>query len=90
MKPVIVTTAHRGVFFGYLADGEDDRSKVVKLRDLRNVIKWTGTRGFLGLAESGPEPESRLGATAPEAVLQDVTSVVSCTEQAAEACKSWK
>ena len=35
--PVVVTTEHRGVFFGYTADTSGD---VIHLRAARNCIYW--------------------------------------------------
>lgn len=36
-KALIVTTLHRGVFFGY---GVPTESKIIKLRDARMVVFW--------------------------------------------------
>ena len=90
-KPALVTTAHRGVFVGILNDGDYEMdAKRIALNDVRNVIYWSGSRGFLGIASHGPEDGSRLGAMAPRIQLHDVTSVVDCTAEAWKACKEWK
>ena len=50
--PILVTTAHRGVFFGRFKERED---KNVTVTEARNCISWTQQeRGFLGLASEGP------------------------------------
>jgi hypothetical protein len=81
-KGVLVTTAHRGVFFGYLV-GEAAKEKVVVDR-CRNVTYWdVATRSFLGLAAQGPTDACRVSAAAGEAsTLFDITGVFVCTPEA--------
>ena len=81
-RAVLVTTVHRGVFFGYLL-GEPSKERVV-LRNARNVVRWSGTRGFLGLAASGPTDQCRIGPRVPELTLWDITSVTTCTPEAVQ------
>jgi hypothetical protein len=77
----LVTTAHRGVFAGYLV-GEPNKEKVM-LKQCRNVLRWSQTeRGFLGLAHSGPGKECRVGPAAPESTLYDITSCTVVTDEA--------
>lgn len=83
-EPVLVTTAHKGVFFGYLAGRSDN---TVELSSARNVLYWPAeNKGFLGLAAIGPVKGSRVG---PPAYLElrDVTSIARCTP---EAVKRWE
>ena len=83
-KAVLVTTVHRGVFFGYTTDdfanAPADKPLAVNLRAARNCVYWSSqVKGFLGLATVGPLNDSRrLGArvlaalgshTSPEACL---------------------
>ena len=78
---VLVTTKHRGVFFGTLVEDNDDR---VTLKDARNCVSWNvETRGFLGLAATGPKPGCRIGPAVPSLTLSGVTSVARCTDEAA-------
>ena len=78
-RAVLVTTAHRGVFFGYAT--ETDGAKI-KLRAARNCIFWsTKTKGFLGLAAIGPQAGSRVGKAA-NIELRDITCVAECTPEA--------
>ena len=61
-RAVLVTTAHRGVFFGYA--GKTD-GPTIKLRSARSCIYWpTAQKGFLGLAAEGPVNGSRIGPAA--------------------------
>lgn len=84
MKPVLVTTEFRGVFFGYAEATDGD---VIQLKGARNAIYWPRTQGgFLGLAEKGPVDDARIGATA-DIELRKITSVSDVTP-AAE--KAWK
>lgn len=86
--PVIVTTAHRGVFFGDI-EASKLQDKTVSLRNCRNAIYWSGSRGFLGLASHGPEDGSRIGSTAEAVLLHDVTSVTRCSDRAAKVWREW-
>jgi hypothetical protein len=86
---VLVTTAHRGVFFGY------ERSRdgtTIKLSRARNCLYWSAdVRGFMGLAERGPTASCRVGPPA-EIELFDVTSICEVTPKAVEAWERapWK
>ena len=81
-RPVLVTTAHKGVFFGYAKDTD---GAIIKLRAARNCIYWpTDQKGFLGLASQGPVNGARIGPAA-DLELRDITSVAVCTPAAVEA-----
>lgn len=85
-QAVLVTTAHRGVFFGYLV-GEAAKEKVL-LKRARNCLYWSvEQKGFVGLAERGPVANTRVGPCAPDATLFEITSVITCTP---EATKAWE
>lgn len=80
-RPVLVTTAHRGVFFGYASETGGDR---IHLDRARLVVYWPPeTRGFMGLAAHGPGSGSRIGPTA-DIEVRGVTSVTEVTPKAAE------
>jgi hypothetical protein len=79
---VLVTTAHRGVFFGYTTD---TTGAVIALRGARNCVYWpTENKGFLGLAADGPKSGARVGPAA-DIELRDITCVARCTPKAVEA-----
>jgi hypothetical protein len=79
-KRVIVTTKHRGVFVGYLAD--DQQPARVTLTECRMAIRWGTTRGLLELAQDGPNSATKMSGEAPEVVLHDITSVIGITDEA--------
>lgn len=85
-KPkVVVTTKHRGVFFGAL---ESKQGTEVTLRDARVCVYWSqATKGFVGLAATGPLAGSRISPAAPKMEIVDVTSVLYCSP---EAVKQWE
>jgi len=82
---VMVTTAHRGVFFGYMV--EDDAPRTVRLDRARMCVMWsTDVRGVLGLASHGPSNTCRVTrALGDVTTLYDITSVTACTAEAAAA-----
>lgn len=80
-RAVLVTTANRGVFFGYAVDTDGD---TIKLRAARNCIQWRGLRGFLGLASEGPTNQCRIGPAA-DIEVRNITLVAECTAAAVEA-----
>lgn len=80
-RAVMVTTEFRGVFFGYATDTSGD---VIQLKRARNCISWSGIKGFLALAETGPTKNCRIGPPA-DIELRKVTCVAEVTDQAAKA-----
>lgn len=80
-RAVLVTTKHRGVFFGYATDTSGE---VIALRAARCCVKWYGTKGFLGLASEGPNKDCRIGPAA-DLELRDITSVATVTPSAVAA-----
>lgn len=83
--PLVVTTLHKGVFFGY---GEPSTEKIIRLSQARMCVHWSSdVRGVVGLAARGPTKNCRVGPAAPAVTLRDVTSVMECS---AEAAKAWE
>lgn len=87
MVPVLVTTEHRGVFFGYLPEFPGPIAASggeLLLADARNCTYWsTVDRGVFGLAAAGPSDRCRIGPKVPELRVNAVTSVARCTPEAA-------
>ena len=84
-RAVLVTTRHRGVFFGYATDTD---GAIIKLRAARNCIYWpSAQKGFLGLATQGPLPGARVGPAA-DLEVRDITGVAACTKAAVKAWES--
>jgi len=83
-RPVLVTTAHRGVFFGYATETD---GPTIRLARARNCIYWSAdVKGFLGLARTGPSASCRIGPAA-DIELRDITCVCEVT---AEAVAQWE
>jgi len=81
-RAVLVTTEHRGVFFGYTSDTSGD---AIALRAARNCIYWpSSNKGFLGLASEGPHKGARVGPAA-DIELRKITAVAACTPEAVAA-----
>jgi len=81
-RPVLVTTLHRGVFFGYATDTSGE---TIKLTSGRLVVYWSrDCRGFMGLAANGPTALCKIGPAA-DIEVRNVTSVSEVTEGAAKA-----
>ena len=84
-RAVLVTTSHRGVFFGYTTDTD---GATIALRAARNCIYWpSDNKGFMGLAAMGPVKGARVGPAA-DIELRDITSVAECTDVAVAAWES--
>ena len=84
-KPVLVTTQHRGVFFGY-ATGPL-KGGTVTITQARNCLYWSAdVKGFMGLAANGPSTSCRIGPAVPSLTLTGVTSV---SEVSADAETKW-
>lgn len=83
-RPVVVTTAHRGVFFGYATktDGE-----MIELKRSRLCVYWSSdVKGFMGLAANGPTAQCRIGPAA-DITLRNITAVL---EVSPEALTKWE
>lgn len=80
-RPVIVTTEHRGVFFGYAGD---TKGAVIDLKRARMAISFGTTRGLMELAETGPTSQSKVSARA-DLEVRKVTAVFEVSEAAAKA-----
>ena len=91
-RPVVVTTEHRGVFFGYVKDDSELPQKIT-LSQARMCVYWSSdTKGVLGLAATGPTKSCRVGLAVPKFEAWKITGVIECTPEATEAWESgpWK
>jgi len=78
-RAVIVTTSHRGIFFGYTTD---TTGAIIKLRACRNCVYWSSDlRGFMGLASQGPNKNCKIGPAA-DFEVRDITGVVAVSPEA--------
>lgn len=78
-KAVIVTTAHRGVFFGYATK---TTGETIALKRSRLCVYWSpDMKGFMGLAANGPTALCRIGPAA-DITLRNITAVLDVTPEA--------
>lgn len=85
--PVVITTAHRGVFFGFLNEASDDGKKAT-LADAQMCVYWSAdVQGVLGLASHGPTRGCRVTRPVPRIEVTDVTATMDATD---EAVKAWQ
>lgn len=78
-RAVVVTTEHRGVFFGYTTDAQ---AEVIELKRARLCLYWSrDVKGFMGLAATGPSKDCRIG-PAVDIDVRKVTSVLYATPEA--------
>jgi hypothetical protein len=81
-RPVLVTTAHKGVFAGLVPADADLTQKTIALKSARMAIYWGTTKGVMQLCDTGPTGSSKISAPADIPVLHDVTGVFAITEAA--------
>lgn len=78
-RPVVVTTAHRGVFFGYATNTDGE---TIALTKARLCLYWSAdVKGFMGLASDGPSSGCRIGPAA-DFTLRNITAVLEVTPAA--------
>jgi len=79
MRPVIICTVHKGVFFGFTESTDGD---IIHLKGAKMAIYWGTTRGVMQLAATGPTSTSRVSLPA-DIEVRGVTAVFEVTEEAA-------
>lgn len=92
MTPAVVTTKHRGVFFGNLSNGVPEQlggGESIAISDIRMCIYWPASlKGILGLASKGPNSGCKISDKVPgETRLYGVTAVIPVTDAVA---KKWE
>ena len=84
-RAVVITTAKRGVFFGYTDESGADIIKrgTATITKARMCTYWSAaTKGVLGLAGIGPQPGSKIGPRVPDWTCESITGVVTCSPEA--------
>jgi hypothetical protein len=81
LRPVIVCTKHRGVFYGRTDAGSG--ADPIHLKGARMAIYWGTTRGVMELAHTGPTSKSMISSPA-DIEVRDITAVFAVTEEAAK------
>jgi hypothetical protein len=87
LRPVLITTAHKGVFAGLINADQDLTARSMPLRNARMAIYWGTTRGVMELAHTGPNSGSKISAPADIAMLNDITAVFDITP---DAWREWR
>lgn len=82
MKPVLVTTQHRGVFAGLVPANQDMTARTLALTSAKMAIYWGTTRGVMELAQTGPNKNSKISLAADIPALHDVTAIFTITPEA--------
>ena len=83
--PLVVTTAHKGVFYGY---GHPTTEKTIRITQAQMAVSWSSEiHGITGLAATGPSRNCKIGPAAPAILLHDITSIM---EASPEAAKKWE
>ena len=86
VRPCVVTTEHKGVFFGNVEKIEPD-NKIV-LTDAQMCVYWSAdVQGVLGLASGGPTEGCKITPAVPRLSLTGVTAIMDCTPAAVDAWK---
>lgn len=85
---LVVTTEHKGVFFGYGYGHISGANRSIRLERARMCVYWSAdVKGVVGLASGGPTKGCRVGPEAPAITLYGVTSVMEVSQ---EAEKQWQ
>ena len=88
MKSILITTAHRGVWYAEAPEDMDLTPKTLtRLQNCKMAIRWSTTRGLQELCSEGPNDNSKISLASGIHVLHDVTAVFEVSEEAA---KVWK
>ena len=78
--PVVVCTDKRGVVFGY---SSNVNARPIILTNARMCLYWSSrVGGVFGLADVGPDSQSKISAVAPSIALEGVTAVFGMTKAA--------
>lgn len=80
----VITTEHRGVFFGYIPE-ETMQETTLAVTRCRMCIYWPSeNHGVMGLASDGPKRGAKISPAVEEVILQDVTAVMRASPQAVD------
>lgn len=83
MKSILITTAHRGVWFAQVEIGADlTQRTLINLKNCKMAIYWNTKNGLQELASVGPNSGSKISVASEIEVVHDVTAVFSVTPEA--------
>lgn len=79
-RPVMVTTEHRGVFFGYTDDTDGDP---ITLKQARMCVYWSSdVKSVMGLAATGPSSSCKISPAVDEFQVRKITAVFAVSPEA--------
>ena len=84
-RPVLVTTTHKGVFFGYVSESTTNKESF-NLKQAKMAIYWGTTKGVMQLANTGPTSLSIISKPA-DIEVRGVNLVMEVTPEAEEVWK---
>ena len=93
-KKVIIRTNEDGVFYGTLAD-YDDQTRTAEIHNCRRIYYWEGAATISQLALEGTKNPDKCKFTVyvPTIQVMEVIEIIPCTEEAIasiEGVKEWK
>lgn len=91
LQPLLVTTTHRGVFYGWGIPSLD--ATEILLEKAQMCVSWSADiRGVTGLAAVGPSVNCKVGLPVPSMIIRDITAIMVCSPEAVEKWESkpWK
>lgn len=84
LKNILITTAHRGVWFAQVDPKADlTQRSLTNLKSCRMAVYWNTKNGLQELAAIGPNSGSKISVASGIEVVHDVTAVFSVTDEAA-------
>jgi len=90
--PVLITTDKdkRGVFFGLVdLSTYDAEKKTIEAEEVRMCVYWSkDVRGVLGLAATGPTKSCRVSKAMKRGLIEGVTLIGECSEEAVAAWRA--
>lgn len=85
MKNILITTAHRGVWFAQVDPSTDLSLRTLTgLKKCRMAIYWNTKKGLQELAAIGPNSGSKISVASGIEVIHDVTAIFEVTDEAAK------
>lgn len=83
LRPVIVCTTHRGVFYGLTDKTNEEilKDDIVHLTGCMMAIYWGTSRGVMQLAATGPTATTKASLRA-DITVKSITSVFNVSEEA--------
>lgn len=83
MKSILITTKHRGVFYGEVSKDTDLSQRTLQdVKNARMCFNWRNEKGVMGLASDGPDHNCKWGEPADIEYIHDITAIFTVTDKA--------